>query len=207
MTAPAWINSDQRYTLNPPAEVRKLGDLPRSADNLVQLADALHFPDADRYKPGTGGGATWCNLATIDFCSIARAPIPRTLKGAYLRANDLADLLAAGQIDGWTQTGTIASAAAVRTLADEGRPQIAVWKNTHPALGADGGPLHDSAGNVVLQAGHIMPVIAAPKGAKLPPSYSGVFVSGAGAICVHRVPIERCFGSHTSEVKFYAYRQ
>jgi hypothetical protein len=186
---PAWVNPDQRYTLNPPAEVRKLGDLPRHADNLVEIADALHYPEATRYKPGTGGGDSWCNLATIDFCCIAQAPLPRMLNGTYQRANDLADLLAAGRIDGWSPVGTLASASAIIALANDGRPQVAVYR---------------APGD---ETGHIMPVVAAPAGAKLPPHFSGVFVSGAGAICVHRVPIEKCFGRYSPEVKVYAYRQ
>lgn len=205
MTAPAWINPDQRFALNPPAEVYKLGELPRAPDKLLAIAAALHFPDADRYRPGTGGGRTWCNLATIDFMAIARRPIPRMARGAYLRANDLADMLEAGQISGWRATGTIASAPAVIALANAGIPQIAVWKNPTPELDSDGQPIYDAQGKPVLQAGHVMPVVPGPAlKVALPAQLSGVFVSGAGAICVHKVPIERCFGRHTSEVKFYA---
>lgn len=195
VATPPWINPDQRFSLSPPAIVLKLGELPRAPDKLQSIADALCYPSADRYKPGTGGGVTWCNLATIDFMQIARAPLPRMLRGAYLRANDLADLLRANQIAGWSHTGSIASASAVIALVNEGRPQLAIWKN--PQRNALGEP----------EAGHIMPVVPAPAGAKLPPSFSGVFVSGAGAICVNKVPIEKCFGSHTQDVEFYAYSQ
>jgi hypothetical protein len=197
--APPWINPDQRYSLNPPAIVLKLGSLPRAPDKLLGIAAALCYPMAERYRPGTGGGDTWCNLATIDFMQIARAPLPRMDHGNYLRANDLADRLRSSLIPGWSKTGTIASASAVISLANEGRPQLAIWKNPTILGYANGEP--------VLAAGHIMPVVPGPPDAKLPPGFSGVFVSGAGAICVHKVPIEKCFGKYTAEVEFYAYRE
>lgn len=189
IAVPPWINPDQRYPLNPPAIVLKLGELPRSADKTLAIAAALRFPDAPRYKPGTGGGETWCNLATVDFCAIARAPLPRMLNGNYIRANEFAALFKSGDVfPGWSATGSIASASAVIALAAEGRPQIAVYQ-------APSG------------SGHIMPVVYGPPDAKLPPSFSGVFVSGAGAYCAHRVPIEKCFGKYTAEVQFYAYHE
>lgn len=184
---PIWISPNQGSLLNPPAEVLKLGDT-RSADNLRAAALALRFTEAKRYQPSTiegVGHVTWCNIATADFCQIVKAPLPHVFdlqdgKGKReMRANDIYDGLTANKFPGWTKTGTIASALAVRNLAQCGVPQVAVWRN------ANGKP------------GHITPVIPSPDGD------SRVWVAGAGAHCSNGCPIEQQFGS--LPVTFFAF--
>lgn len=207
---PIWVNPNQGVTLNPPAEVLKLGELPRAPEKVLGAYASLALTEAKRYQPL--GGRTWCNIALADAMAILRAAIPHRFdlldgKGLReLRANDIVDGLRAGKFKGWTKTGSIASAEAVRALARDGKPQVAVWKNNSLAKPSDGKTLIGTDGKPVLNPGHVVGVVAAP--AVIPEKHtglSGVYVSGAGAQCLHQCPIEQAFGPYLSGVEFFAY--
>jgi hypothetical protein len=189
IATPPWINPNQGVPLSPPAVVLKLGALPRAPENLIALPNALHILTAKRYAPvrlPNGTLETWCNIFVADACTILRKPILHRLdlrdgKGVReLRANDIVDGLRRQVFPGWSMTGTMASAEAVKVLASEGRPQVAVWKNP------TGGP------------GHVMLVLPTP------PGRSEVWVAGAGAQCHDGCPIANGFGPYTYHVEFYA---
>lgn len=184
--APVWLNPNQGVDLKPPAEVLKLGDS-RSAENLILAARELHFTEAKRYAPTD---VTFCNIATSDFCQIVKAPMPHWFNGREMRANMMQDELnnpASTYAPGWTKTGTVASALAVKNLAQCGIPQVAVWKNP------TNGP------------GHIMPVIPKPAGKTDKPGTSGIWVVGAGRVCSDGCPIEDQFGRYLKDTLFFAY--
>jgi hypothetical protein len=190
---PLWVNPSQGVPLNAPAEVLKLGDS-RAAENLAAVALALHVDDAKRYQPcdlpGVGH-VTWCNIFAADWCSILKAPLPHVLNGKEMRANDIYDALTAkpSRYPGWSETGTIASALAVKNLAKVGVPQVAVWKN--PVAG---------------HPGHIVAIIDKPAGKVDKPGASGIWVAAAGSHCSSGCPIEDQYPlSYLKDTKFFAW--
>lgn len=174
MTA-LWINPNQGIALTPPAIVMALGDT-RSAENLEAAGHALEVTTAARYAPGEH---TFCNIFTSDWTSILKAPLLHLLGGKEMRANDMQDALNDGRYTGWSKTGTMASALAVRNLAAVGVPQVAVWKNPNTA-----------------RPGHIVGVIKSRD--------ARVWVIGAGGRCTLGCPIEDQFGNYTKDVQFFA---
>lgn len=191
---PVWINPNQGVELKPPADVMKLGDK-RSAENLTLIAKTLCYSTAKRYAPNT---VTYCNIATSDFCQIAKAPLPHLFDpdGAgpkpphEMRANMMYTELNNPTSEygkKWTKTGTVASALAVKNLAQVGIPQVAVWFNP------TGGP------------GHIMPIIPKPAGKVDKPGACGIWVAGAGRHCTDGCPIEDQFGKYLKDTLFFAY--
>lgn len=183
---PLWINPNQGADLKPPPEVMKLGDT-RSAENLFLISKALGYSTSKRYQPTD---VTFCNIATSDFCQIAKAPMPHWWNGKEMRANMMYDELnkpASTYAPKWTKTGTVASALAVKNLAKVGIPQVAVWKNP------SGGP------------GHIMPIIDKPAGKSDKPGACGIWVVGAGRHCTDGCPIEDQFGKYLKDTLFFAY--
>jgi len=183
---PIWITPNQGVALNPPAEVLKLGDQ-RSAENLIAAALALHVDEAKRYQPA---GVTYCNIFAADWCQILKAPLPHVLNGKEMRANDIYDDLMspAPKYVGWTQTGSIASALAVKNLATVGIPQVAIWKN--PKFG---------------RPGHIVAVIPKPASRLDRPGLSGIWCAAAGSHCSSGCPIEDQFGDLLKDTKFFAF--
>lgn len=205
---PAWINSSQGVALNPPAEVLALGEMPRAPEKLLAVSTALRITSAKRYQPG--GGVTWCNIAVSDGTTILRKPLPHRFdlgdgKGfRELRANDIVDGLRALKFPNWEPVGSLASKEAVKILALDGRPQVAVWKNMAPVKDSAGRVVIGKDGKPLLSPGHVMLVMPAPNSAPPKPGFSGIYVSGAGAQCLHQCPVELGFGSYTSQVEFYA---
>lgn len=189
---PIWVNPNQGVVLNPPAEVMRLGDQ-RSAENLIAAALALHVEEAKRYQPTV---VTFCNIFAADWCQILKAPLPHVFdlgdgKGKReVRANDLFDALSAkpSKFPGWTETGTIASALAVKNLAAVGIPQVAIWKNPIPG-----------------HPGHIVGIIPKPPGKIDKPGFSGIWCAAAGAHCSNGCPIEEQYGHLLNSTKFFAF--
>lgn len=188
---PAWVIEQQWKALDPPAEIRALGDQ-RSASNLLAATRALTVLEAKRYRPQTfPQRVTWCNIFAADACGILKAPLPHLfdpdgsgpLPEKEMRANDIAETLSKNGFPGWQLTGTVASSLAVSNAAAVGLVSVGVWRN--PA----GGP------------GHIVVVVPAPV------NRTGVFVTGAGGRCVEECPIADAFGSKVQEVKFYTYHK
>jgi hypothetical protein len=186
MTAP-WISPQQGLVLNPPAIVMKLGDT-RDANNLQAAAKALEVATAKRYAPVA---VTWCNIFASDWCQVLKAPLPHVLDGKEMRANDMFDALMAipSRYPGWSHTGTIASALAVRNLAKVGIPQVAVWKN--PMTG---------------HPGHIVAIIDQPAGRTNRPGTSGIWCAAAGSHCSEGCQIEDQYpASYLTSTHFFAY--
>lgn len=180
---PAWIVEDQWRPLSPPAEIRQLGDLPRSPERLLAATRALHVLTAKRYRPTPT--QTWCNIFLADICGILRAPLPHWFdlgdgqSRRELKANDIVNGLRRRRFPGWSMVGTMASQLAVRNLAAVGLPVVAVWKN--PGAGS----------------GHVVIVVPTPEGKR------GVYVTGAGRHCVQECPIAEAFGRYLDQVEFY----
>lgn len=189
---PFWINPNQGVELSPPAEVLKLGDQ-RSAENLIAAGLALHVTEAKRYQPA---GVTYCNILGADWCQILKAPLPHRFdlgdgRGMReMRANDIFDGLKAFKFPGWSETGTIASALAVKNLAAVGVPQVGVWKN--PKLNAPG---------------HIVGIIPKPKGKVDRPGTSGIWCVAAGSHCSDGCPIEDQFGELLKATHFFSFNK
>jgi len=179
---PAWIVPEQYRELSPPAEVMLLADQ-RSAENLLAACRSLKVTEAKRYAPTT---VTWCNIYAADACQILKAPLPHVFdlgdgKGPReMRANDIFNGLAKGAFPNWAAVGTIASKQAIMNLAKVGIPQVAVWFNPK-------GP------------GHIVHVVPTPEGK------TGIYVTGAGRVCVNECPIEKVF-PRLDEVRFYHWK-
>lgn len=177
----AWILADQSKPLNPPPEVRALGDI-RSADNLLAASRALLVTLAKRYRPTV---YTWCNVFLADVLAILRAPLPHVFDLGdghglrELRANDIVDGLRAGKFPGWS---AVLSRLEPSNRAALGLVTIAVWKNTTP-----GGH------------GHVALVVPTPAGK------SGIYVTAAGRTCADQCPIGNQFG--TLPVEFYGYER
>lgn len=178
---PLWIVPEQWVELNPPAEVRKLGEV-RSPENLVAAAAALLVRSAKRYQPTTS--LTWCNIFVSDLAAILRAPLPHRFdlgdgKGKReMRANDMALGLRARAFSGW---GPVSEFEA-QVLAQLGMPVVAAWRNAR-------GP------------GHIVFVVPRREG-----DASGTYVTGAGRACVEHCPIQKVF-PRLEQVEFYGYTQ
>lgn len=205
---PAWIDANQGRELHPPAEVLKLGELPRAPEKLLAVTRALCVLTALRYQPVRGPdgtvSATFCNVNTSDAMQILRAPLPHVYdlgdgRGAVeLTANDTIDGLQALKFAGWSMLGTVASSPAVVAWVAEGRPAVATWRNRTPKRDSAGRALTVN-GRVQYRSGHINPVVPTPAGR------SGVYVTGAGASCVQECPIQFSFGHFVSEVVFWGH--
>lgn len=177
---PAWVVPQQWRELEPPAEVRRLGDV-RSAENLIAATLALHVKEAPRYTPTPA--ATWCNVFLRDVLAILKAPIPMRFdfgdgRGVVeTRANDIATGLKNGVWPGWLPV----SEASAAFGASQGLPTVAVWRNP------------------TGRAGHVVIVVPTPAGK------SGVYVTGAGRQCLESCPIAQAFGPYVRQVEFYGH--
>jgi hypothetical protein len=208
MSGPLWIDPVQWRDLKPPAEVLKLGELPRAPEKILAATRALCVLTALRYQPVVDPKgrivSTWCNINTSDAMSILRAPLPHWYDLAdgrgrrEMQANDYWDGLRAMKFPGWSKLGTMASEKAVIEWVAQGHPAVAVWKNTTPRTDGAGRILVMN-GRPVLKPGHINPVVPTPAGR------GGVHVTGAGGKCVQECPIQFSFGHHTPEVEFYGH--
>lgn len=201
---PPWVLSDAWRPLNPPAEIRKLGEPPRSPEKLLAITRALCVTIALRYQPDASG--TKCNILTSDVLDIMRAPIRHwydpdgdgPAPAHETTANEIVDNLHALKYPGWSKVGTVASSKAVVELASMGKPTIATWKNTTPRKDSAGRVLTQS-GKVLYRPGHVVIVVPTPKGK------TGVYVTGAGAHCIEECPIEFAFGQYLPEVEFFSH--
>jgi hypothetical protein len=199
---PIWIVNDQAVPLNPPAEILKLGEMPRTPEKILAATRALCVTTAKRYQPDDNH--TWCNVNTSDYCQIIRAPLPHVFDlqdgqgRRELRANDIVDGLRALKFQGWSKLGTLASAEAVVAWVAQGKPAVATWKNLTPKKDSAGRVLTVN-GRIQYRSGHINPVVPTPAGK------SGVHVTGAGAHCVQECPIEFSFGQYVREVEFWGH--
>lgn len=183
---PAWITEQQWKDLNPPAEVRQLGELPRSAEKLIAASLALMVKSAKRYAPTK---VTWCNIYAADVLQILGAPLPHWFdlgdgKGRReMTANLITQGLRDGKFPGWEALGVLAKGQlAAANRAALGIPTVAVWKN----------PTGSS--------GHIVLVVPTPAGK------SGVYVTGAGRHCVESCRLVDAFDKYTPHVEFFSYR-
>lgn len=185
----AWIIDQQWTSLNPPAEVRALGSLPRSPEKLLAASRVLRVKLSRRYQPTK---VTWCNIYVSDVLDILDAPLPHwfdpdgegPLPAFEERANMMADGLAAGDFPGWAPVGRMLEAStreqAVVNRAAAGLPTVAVWRNPKGT-------------------GHIVLVVPTPVGEH------GIYVTGAGRVCVEQCPIAKAFGQYLPDVAFYGH--
>lgn len=109
--------------------------IPRSPLALHSLIDQFSVEASLRYRRGLLNGKpsplarSWCNLFVSDVTLAAGCPIPRSIKGKFLTANDQCDWLAiAGASEGWERVEL------ERALVEVERGLIVVpaWKNPNP---------------------------------------------------------------------------
>lgn len=182
---PVWIIAEQWKPLNPPAEVRKLAELPRSPEKVLAASRALHVLEAKRYQPTKD---TYCNIFTSDLADILGAPLPHKFDdgnpaGAHeMTANMMTVALRAGKYPGWKALGVLATGqAAAEAYALAGKVAIAIWKNPTGA------------------SGHVMHVVSPPVGK------SGVYVTGAGRYCHDQCTLAQGFGGYSPQVEFFGF--
>lgn len=121
----SWQPPDAQATpADPPM---KSTEADRSASRYVDVIDQFLVDRSPRYKPGTGGGKTWCNLFICDCTAAMGCPLPRqNEKGEYQKLNQIHDwLLEKGPAHGWTEV----SAKVATREAGLGKPVVVVWKN------------------------------------------------------------------------------
>lgn len=183
---PAWVVDQQWIPLNPPAEVLKLGELPRAPDVLLKATRAVHVLEAKRYQPTPK--STFCNIVVSDIAQIIGAPLPHVLDdgsaaGAHeMTANMMTLALRAGLYPRWKTLGVLAlGQEAAAAYAAAGKAAIAIWKNPTGA------------------SGHVMWVVPPP------PGHSGVYVTGAGRSCHDQCTLAQGFGPYVPQVEFFGF--
>lgn len=186
---PVWIIEQQWRALDPPAEIRKLGELPRSAEKLLEASRVLLVKSAKRYQPTK---LTFCNIYMADVLQILNARIDHLwdpdgdrgpLPAHETTANEIVLNLRASKYPGWEALGVLASGQlSAANYAALGLPAIAIWKNPSGA------------------SGHVMLVVPAPAGK------SGLYLTGAGRFCHEQCTLAEGFGGYAPQVEFFGFR-
>lgn len=170
---PIWITPSQVYDLNPPAEVRALGDLPRTPEKLLSAAASLHVTQASRYAPSPV--ATWCNRFLADVLKILRAPIE-----SGITANAIVAKLRAGAWPGWFKVVPVPGVSVLAYVAHRaaaGAVTIVTYENPNPA-----------------GHGHVALVVPPPPNSATIYNPAGVWVTAAGRVCRDQCPLRAQFG-------------
>ena len=131
------------FSWRPPVDQRLPANAPffyalskvRSALDLAKCAQQFQLEVAKRYTRGLLNGQpsplarSWCNLAVADITEAAGCPIPRSIKGKYLNANEQFDwLVIAGATEGWERV----SLERAITEVERGLIVVPAWKNPDP---------------------------------------------------------------------------